>query len=493
MNLGQSIRAGVKWLMLESIGGRIQEFIFGIILARLLMPADFGMVVTVSTLTGFAGLIASGGMGQALIRAKEADEDDFNAVLSLQLGVGILLYLVFFVVAPRVGSYLHDPLYTDLLRVSALVFLLRPFYFIRNAWLNRQMDFKKRSVIGVVAGIVGGTASTIMAWSGLGVWSLILSGLLTALLTNILLARITPLRIGLNLHLGTMRKHSGYGFKITANDFLSYLIREGKNLIISKLAGPALLGLFNKGDSLSRLPNWLIVRASMQPVFRALSKVQDNLDQSKYIYYRTITLLSVYTIPLYIAIWWTATPFISVVYGAKWLPAAAALQILVVSGFFFNIAHPSNVLLDSQNRLTQRLVVQVGELVLVIGASIFGLRWGLRGVSWAIVATTAVSTSASYFLVCRTIPTGVRALSKALAPGMILGTLLFAELYATDLAMPGLRDSRPAQYLLLMGISGAIFYTACFLFIPIPALRTEALHWRQKLANGLAVVARANS
>ena len=144
MNLGQKIRSGTKWMLLGNVGARIVEFGFGVALARLLVPADFGMVATVGTLTGFAGLVLSGGMGQALIRAKEADQDDFNAVFSLQLGMGILIYVVFFVTAPWFADFFGNPLYVDLIRVTGLGFLMRPFAFMRNAWLNREMDFKKR-------------------------------------------------------------------------------------------------------------------------------------------------------------------------------------------------------------------------------------------------------------------------------------------------------------------------------------------------------------
>lgn len=96
MSLGQSIRKGTKWLLVGNTVDRVMDFAFGVILARLLVPADFGMLVTIQVFTGFVGMITSGGMGQSLIRAKEATEEDFNAILTVQLLVGILVYLVFF-------------------------------------------------------------------------------------------------------------------------------------------------------------------------------------------------------------------------------------------------------------------------------------------------------------------------------------------------------------------------------------------------------------
>jgi teichuronic acid exporter len=485
MSLGQSIRSGTKWLLLGGVGSRMLEFSFGVALARLLMPADFGMLVTISVFTGFASMVMSGGMGQSLIRAKEASEGDFNAVFTMQLTLSIVIYLGFFFAAPLIGEYFKNPLYAGLIRVSTLVFLMRPFTYMRNAWLNREMDFKKRSLTGFVSGAITGTTSVLMAWSGMGVWSLIFSGLLGALCTNIMLSLITPLRLRLNFDTATMRKHSAYGLKITTNDFLAYLTRESKNLILSKLAGPGFLGLFNKAESLARLPNDLMMPATMQPVFRAMGKEQGNLDKTKYMFYRAITLLMVYTTPFYVVIWWVAGPFIEVVYGEKWLAVIEPMRVLVISGLFFNILFPCGVLLDAQNRLTQEMVVLIARLAIVTTACLIGLRWGLAGVAWGIVFSYLFSAASTYHLVYRTIHTRITDLLHALFPGLILNMLLFGFLAAMHFAFGTLKETAPAIYLVMMSISGAAFYGTIFLLIPIPSIRNEAIRWRQLLMSGL--------
>jgi teichuronic acid exporter len=485
MSLGQSIRSGTKWLFLGGLGSRILEFSFGVALARLLMPADFGMLVTISVFTGFAGMVMSGGMGQSLIRAKEANASDFNAVFTMQLTMSIVIYLGFFFSAPLIGEYFKNALYADLLRVSTLVFLMRPFGYMRNAWLNREMDFKKRSITGFLSGAITGIASVLMAWFGMGVWSLILSGLLGALSSNIMLALITPLKLRLNFDTATMRKHSAYGLKITANDFLSYLTRESKNLILSKLAGPGFLGLFNKAESLARLPNDLMMPATMQPVFRAMGKEQGNLDKTKYMFYRAITLLMVYTTPFYVGIWWVAGPFIEVVYGKKWLAVIEPMRILVISGLFFNVMFPCGVLLDAQNRLTQEMVVLIARLIIVTTACLIGLRWGLEGVAWGIVFSYLFSAASTYYLAYRTVPTRIADLLYAISPGLILNMMLFGFLAAMHSALGMLIETSPAIYLALMSISGAVFYGTIFLLMPIPSIHNEANRWRQMLTSGL--------
>lgn len=487
MNLGERIRGGVRWLLAGNMGIQFLQFAFGVALARLLVPAEFGMVVTIQVLTGFVGMFASGGMGQSLIRAKEVDTDDFYAVFTMQLSMGVLIYLGFFVSAPWVAQFFADPLYGDLLRVSALSFIMRPFSQIRVSWLNRQMEFKTRSLIDLGAAVLAGIASVGMATAGMGVWSLTLSGLLGAVLVAIMLSYATPLRLRLNFDIATARRHGAYGFKTTINDFLAYLIDQSVNLILSRLGGPGMVGIFNKAESLARMPNRLITPPTGQTVFRALSKVQEDLDQTKYIFHRTIGLLMVYIFPFLVGLWWVAEPFVGLVYGEKWLPSVEPLRIMILIGFLRTIATPCGVLLAAQNRLTQQMSAQTAALVATIVACLIGLNWGLGGVAWALVGTGVTFTAYAYVQVCRTIPTGIADLCKTAAPALLLNTLLFAILALGHLLLRNAGTNMSWVYLSAMVLIGAATYGCAFLFLPIPALRAEALRWRQTIAGALGL------
>jgi teichuronic acid exporter len=481
MNLGQTIRHGVKWTFLGNTGSHILQFLFGIALARLLVPADFGAIATVQAFTGFVGMLAAGGLGQSLIRAKSAGPDEFNAVFTLQLLMGVLIYAAFYLLAPLVGSFFDNSLYTDLMRVTAISFVIRPFASIRSAWLNRAMLFSKRAVIELVVGLVTGVASVLMAWSGMGVWSFVFSGLVGALVTNILLSFIVPLRLELRWDIETVRKHSRYGAKITVNELISYIRVQVVFLMVSKVSGPAVLGLLNRAESLARMPNRFITPATGPVVFRAMSKVQDDLDQTKYLFYRTITLLTVYISPMLVGLFWVAEPLVHVLYGPKWMQAAEPVQIMVIAGFFLPIGRPSSLVLEAQNRLNQEMVVQALALVFGIAACYFGLQWGLKGVAWAIVATHLLSVGLLYVLAQKVLRSRMRDLLRALRPALILNGLLAGALAMAHLLMGDLRSASPAAYLLSMVAVGALVYAPAFLLLPIAGIESEVTRWRQSL------------
>ncbi|MCK6408755.1 MAG: oligosaccharide flippase family protein, partial [Thauera sp.] len=193
------------------------QFAFGIALARLLVPEDFGFIVTIQIFTGFVGLISGGGMGQALVQSKEAAERDFDVVFTAQLLIGAVIFAGFYVSAPWLAEVFGNPLYIDLIRVSAVSFLLRPFVNTRASALHRDMRFKERSLIGLVVGILTGVASIGLAMVGAGPWSLILSGILGSLITLVMLDHVSDRRPRLCLDYSVAQRFGAYGVKVSLN------------------------------------------------------------------------------------------------------------------------------------------------------------------------------------------------------------------------------------------------------------------------------------
>lgn len=482
MSLANSIRTSTKWLFAGNAGTNVLNFLFGIALARLLVPEDFGLLVTAQIFTGVAGLVAGGGMGQALIRSKEATERDFNVVFTMQLAICTFIYAFFYAIAPHFAHWYDEPIYADLLRVTALNFLLRPLVANRNAWLHREMRFKARTLVGIATGIVVSLTSILMAWLGFGVWSLAFAGILASLLKWILLSRLTPLRPKLEFDRATARRIGGTGIKFSLLDIVSYLRGQISNFVIGRLAGPAAVGLFNKAESLAKLPYSTLSAAVYDPLFRVMSKERDDIDKSKYLYFRAVTLLLAYTLPSYIAFSWLAEPFIAFVYGPNWSGAAAPLSILAWVWVFSCIGHPAGALLAAQNRLGQELVVQTISLGLYAIACVVGMRWGLEGVAWGLLIARLYTLTHMMWLVNLCFRVRAKDLANAIKPGLTLGgaTLFMLFLVSANLPAPFQAEHR-GLFLALSVLAGGTGYALVFLFAPLPALADEANRWRGAL------------
>lgn len=481
MSLGESIRKGAKWLAAGSIAGQVLAFAFGVALARILVPADFGLLVTVQIFTGIAGYFASGGTGDALVRAKVLGARDCDVAFTAQLAACALIYAFFFALAPWVAVWFGNELYTPLMRVSALQFLVRPFLNIPKVKLRRDMRYDVQAKLSFAAMVTSGAASIGMALAGMGAWALVLGGMAGSFLIVIPTAMAARWRPAFDMDREILRGLWAYGAKVSITELISYVRRQVSNLILSRNLGPAAVGLFNKADSLSYLPVSTISSAVYEPVFRALASVQDDRDQSRYIYLRTITLLAVYTLPLYVGMHWLAEPFIVLLFGPKWIASARLLEILALSGPLFCIGHPPGAVLAARNELGREIVVQTLHLVLLAAGALAALRWGTEGVAWAVFATYVYSSLHMSWLANRSVHARFADVIKALAPGLLLNAILVSTLMLADALLPAAIRASNLPYLLVMSTAGGLVYAAAFLFLPIRALETEALRWRRVL------------
>ena len=480
MNLGERLRNGIKWLLLGNIGNRILEFAFGIILARLLIPEDFGLIITLQIVTGLVGAIASGGMGQSLVRAKQASAEEFDVVFSMQLVLGVITYIALFWFAPYFAAFFDNPVYTDLLRVSSVIFIMRPLALIRTSWLRREMSFREISFTTVATGLASGLSGVVMAYQGLGVWALVYSGLVAAVVRNVMLAAYTPLRLRLRFDPKIMRRHSGYGFKVTILDLMGSMKPRIIAFVISKFAGPAALGLYNKGDSLSQLPAVILMPPVGQSAFRALAMIQDNPDQTKYLFYKIVSSLFVFVGPFFLLLWWIAEPFIGLVYGAKWLGSIEPMRILSLSGFFVMLGVPCGVLLKAHDKLVEQIIGQCLNLGVIAAASYIGLQTGgIVGAAWGLFVAQIFGAIVFYWLAYRILPTRIGDLLRALAPGLLLNAGLFVLLMVVDGVLMAYGWSHPLLYMIVMCGLGLSAYGLGFLFLPIPGLGSEPKRWRE--------------
>ncbi|MHB1247250.1 MAG: lipopolysaccharide biosynthesis protein [Sulfuriferula sp.] len=481
MSLGQSIRSGTQWIFFGSAGNQALSFVFGVVLARLLVPADFGALVTIQIFTGLVGYIAGGGMGQALVQARTASNEDYQLVFTLQLIIGIIVYAGFFLFSPLIAHWFDNPLYNSLLKLSALSFVLRPFINIPNSKLFREMRFKESTYLGILTLLVSSFTSITLAYNGYEVWSLVWGGLAGSVAGILVVIPVSGWKPGLHFNFSRARQLASYGFKVSANDLVFYLREQTSNFIISHQMGTSAVGIFNKANSLSQMPSGMISGAVYHPVFRELSKEQDNLDKSRYLYFRALTLVSLYSLPFYVGLWWLADPFVLVIYGAKWQASAQPLGILALAGLFYAIENQSGAVAAAQNKLGIELRIQLASWGLMAIAVYSGLHYGLNGIAWGLLGVYAFNAAAMGWLAQRSLHARFAMLLAALKPALVLNALLFASLLLLDQFIHALMKSKPLTYMLSMAATGMVTYILLFLFMPLSRLHDEQTTWKQKL------------
>lgn len=481
MSLGGKIRSGATWSFFGNTTSQILSFLFGIVLARLLVPADFGMLVTISVFTGIAGLVAGAGMGQALVRAKDATKQDYNIVFTLQIIIGCLIYSIFFIVAPWFAKWYEAPLYADLLRVSALSFIFRPFVNLPSSILYREMRFKAQNIAGITTLLISSAVSIGMAYVGYGVWSLIFGGISGSIVSALLLAFLAKWRPGWSLDLGRGRDIARYGLLFSATNILVYLRMQSSVFILSRTLGTASVGLYNKGESLAKMPHSFITGSVYQVLFRAMATEQANLDKCRYLFFRSISLVAVYATPFYVGLFWLADPLINGIYGPKWTAAAAPLLILTLAWPFWLMETLSGAVLAAMNWLGRELPVQISTLIISCLAVLIGLPHGIEGVAYGIVGATIYTALHMLWIALNCLKASWLDYVRALLPAAFLNTILAGTLFLVDHALPFSLRASNFSYITLMGVVGGLVYALCFLYMPIASLQGEQQRWKIKL------------
>jgi O-antigen/teichoic acid export membrane protein len=480
MNLGNTIRNGAAWLFIGNTSSQVLGFLVGIVLARLLAPADFGMLVTIQVFTGIAGLVAGGGMGQALVYAKEISQKDYDTVFALQLLIGCLIYSIFFFTAPWFARWYDTPIYADLLRVSSLSFIIRPFNNLPVSILHRNMRFKALTGVKIYTILASSLVSISMAYMGFGVWSLIIGGIVGSI-TSIFVFMVTAnWKPGFSLDIRRARDIARYGLLVNITDILVYFRSQASIFILSRTLGPASVGLYNKGDSLAKMPHSFITGSVYQVLFRAMAAEQDNLDKCQYLYFRSISLVAVYATPFYVGFLWLGEPLIRGLYGSKWIEAALPLTILALAWPFWLIDNLSGAVLAAKNWLNREVPVQVSTFVIVSLAVLIGLPHGIKGVAYAIVCASIYSAIYMYWLAISSLKAKYTKFISALIPAGILNILLAGMLFLIDRILPNSLRANDITYVFLMGMIGGFVYVLCFLFLPIPSLLAEQERWKSK-------------
>jgi O-antigen/teichoic acid export membrane protein len=279
-----------------------------------------------------------------------------------------------------------------------------------------------------------------------------------------------------------VKEMGGYGAKVAANSVLEHLRGQTLIVLLSKVSGPADVGFYNRALSLSSMPIRIVGSSPYQAVFRALAAEQDNLDKSRYIYYRTVTLVAIYTLPLYVFAWWLAEPAIHFIYGERWLPSAAPLAILATSGLFTCVGNPSGAVLEARNRVSTEIKLNIVAWLILVGGVLYGLRWGLIGAAWATVAMKVFFNVGLIVVAGRELNGSVADLARAIGPALLLnGLLLFAIGFADAFFLSSILHHYPGLYAISITTVGVAVYGVAFLFMPIGSIRSEAVKWRRKL------------
>jgi len=330
------------WRFLERFGAKGVEFIVSIILARLLAPEVYGTIALVTVFTTILNVFVDSGFGNALIQKKDADDVDFSSVFYFNFLVCLLLYGLIFFIAPFIANFYEMTELTPIVRVLSLTIVISGIKNIQQAYVTRNLLFKKFFFSTLGGTIVAAVIGIWMAYRGYGVWALVAQQLINATIDTIILWITVKWRPKLVFSLYRLKGLLSYGWKLLVSALLDTLYTDIRQLVIGKFYSSSDLAFYNQGK---KYPNLLAsnINTSIDSVLLpVMSSEQDNKERVKAMTRRSIKTSIYLMAPIMCGMCATATVLVSLLLTDKWLPCVPYLRVFCITFIFYPV-HTANL------------------------------------------------------------------------------------------------------------------------------------------------------
>ena len=326
-----SIVGGMIWKMGERLLGQGVSFVVSVVLARLLVPDDYGLIALTTVCLNLANVFIISGFSTALIQKKDADERDFSTIFYCSQICSILLYGVLYLAAPLVAAFYERTELIRLLRVFALLLPLSVYNNIQNAYIARHMQFRKTFTASIISSVVSGTVGIVMAYLGFGVWALVVQSMTNSVVNTIVLCFTVPWHPTRTFCADSAKKMMNYGSRVLLADLSGTFFSELRSLIIGRVYTSADLAFYSKGQQLPTLITTNLSNTIIAVMFPALSNESDNLEQVKQMTKRSMKVLSFTMVPCMMGLAAVMEPLILLLFTDKWAQTIPYGQVLSLS------------------------------------------------------------------------------------------------------------------------------------------------------------------
>jgi O-antigen/teichoic acid export membrane protein len=386
----QTIHA-LSWSFVEVIGRQGVQFVIGIVLARLLFPAQFGLIAMLMIFMAVAQSFLDSGFGAALIQKRDVTQLDTCSIFYFNIIVGIAAACILSLVAPEIAEFYNQPVLTSLTRALSLVIVINSFGLIQETIFTKQLNFKILTKVSLIASTLSGIIGVALAFFGFGVWSLVVQQLSRAFFRTICLWFLSPWRPAMIFSFNALRKMFGFGSRLLLSDLLNRIFDNIYLLVIGKLFSATDLGFFSRAKSFQELPSNTSAEMVGRVTFPVFSGIQNDPARLKRGLKKTLTTLSLVNFPMMIGMGIIARPLVLVLLTGKWAACIPYLQLFCVVGLLYPLHFINLNVLIALGRSDLFLRLEIIKKVLIVINIVVTWRWGISAMIYGMIATSLIS------------------------------------------------------------------------------------------------------
>lgn len=449
--------SGVVWSFAEKFLTMLVQMVVSIIVARRLMPEDFGVMAILTFFTSVALTIVDSGFSQTLIRKKEPSESDYRSVFAFNVVVALVLYFVLWALAAPIARFYGHSVISDVAPVLFLLLPINSLCVVQTVMFTREFRFKLLSNIVFAASLISGVVAVAMALAGCGIWALVAQRLLQMGIKAVAFWWVRRWHWRGGVSLSALREMAPFSLRLLATDLIASIYNNVAQLFVGKMYSTTSLGYYSQAQKLKDLAVISTVQSVQGVTYPALSKLSADDEKFSAGYERIVRLLSFVLFPAMLGLVAISSDMFMLLLGERWMPTVPYFRILALSGMVYPLAMVGyNVLkIKSDGRVVVRLeVVKRVVMTLVLCITI---PTGIEAVAWGMTAMAFVEFVLNSGFALRLMSFGIMRLAKALLPSLLLSLAIY---FGLEILNPHLAQMGVALRLTTDVVLAVVFYVA---------------------------------
>lgn len=460
MSKKKSVTEGFAWTFAERFGAQTVSFVVSIVLARLLMPEDYGLIAIVLIFINILNAFVTSGLGASLIQKKDADEIDFSSAFHFNLLFSIFLYILIFISAPFVEDFFMVKDLCPIMRVIGLRIILTGINAVQKAHVSRNMQFKKfffATLFGTVLSAVVGIG---LAYKGVGAWALVAQYLTNAFVDTIVLWMTITWHPKMYFRWDRLKGLISYGWKLLVSSLLSTIYIELNELVIGKAYSPGTLAFYSRGKKFPAIFVTNINSAIETVMFPFLSSVQDNKDKLKEYTRRTLRMGSFYIFPLSICMAAASQNIVLTLLTEKWLDCVIFLQLSCISYALLPVNIINIQVIKAVGRSDIYLIIDVLKKIVGVALLLVSVKFGVIAIALAEVLSNILGMFINVYPNRKLINYETKQLLSDIIPNMLVSFFTGAIVYSVNY----LPLNSIIQLLLQIVVALVVYFALAYIF-----------------------------
>jgi len=469
--IGTRTLRGMFWTYGSFASVRLASLLTTAVLARLLVPKDFGLIALAMTFMAFLDMLQGLGVGDALVVADpELLEQEAETAFAVSSTVGLGLWLLSAAVGPLAASLFHQPRLVEIMPVLGSTFFLYGLGSTHYSLALTRIEFRSRTAAELVDAVVRGAAGVALALAGLGVWSLIIGYVAGSAAWTVVLWWLVGWRPRLRPQRRHLRRLLTFGGALTGVGLMAAFLAQFDNAVVGRVLGATQLGFYSIANRLPYLFIISLAAATGQVLYPAFASLQG--DDLRRAFLTALRYTAVIALPLTAVLITLAEPVTVAVFGPRWRPAVAATQVLCLWALMSPISMVCGNAIKSRGRATLLLALAIPQAIALVVGSILLVHQGIVAVAWVQAVIAVVAQVVTLAIACRMLSLTMGGVLRAIGPPLLASAVVAAALFAINRAI-----TAPVLALGVGGVAGALLYLGLVrLLMPdlLPHLRSMA-------------------